>query len=62
MAKETMSATRGAQVHIGKALIGNKTAPQALAVKSKGPTPADCAKMSLSCACYNLRRASRAVT
>jgi DNA-binding MarR family transcriptional regulator len=26
------------------------------------PTPSDCAKMSLSCACYNLRRASRAVT
>ena len=27
-----------------------------------GPSPSDCAKMSLSCACYNLRRASRAVT
>lgn len=27
-----------------------------------GPTASDCAKMSLSCACYNLRRASRAVT
>jgi DNA-binding MarR family transcriptional regulator len=26
------------------------------------PTVSDCAKMSLSCACYNLRRASRAVT
>ena len=60
MAKETMSATRGAQVLMGSQV--NKTAPQAPVGKSKGPTPADCAKMSLSCACYNLRRASRAVT
>lgn len=27
-----------------------------------GPTPKECAKMSLSCACHNLRRASRVVT
>ncbi|MBX3202868.1 MAG: winged helix-turn-helix transcriptional regulator [Labilithrix sp.] len=27
-----------------------------------GPSPSDCAKMSLSCACLNLRRASRVVT
>src|SRR5262249_16560166 len=30
--------------------------------KETAPTASDCAKMSLSCACYNLRRASRAVT
>src|SRR4051794_19641458 len=27
-----------------------------------GPTPRECAQMSLSCACHNLRRASRVVT
>jgi DNA-binding MarR family transcriptional regulator len=29
---------------------------------ARGPSVNDCAKMSQSCACYNLRRASRAVT
>lgn len=33
-----------------------------MAAVRSGPSPSDCAKMSLSCACYNLRRASRAVT
>ena len=32
------------------------------AVSVRPPTPKECAKMSLSCACYNLRRASRVVT
>jgi DNA-binding MarR family transcriptional regulator len=32
------------------------------AASRSGPTAADCAKMSQTCACYNLRRASRAVT
>jgi DNA-binding MarR family transcriptional regulator len=34
----------------------------AAATEANLPTASDCAKMSLSCACYNLRRASRAVT
>jgi DNA-binding MarR family transcriptional regulator len=37
-------------------------AKDSIAAARTGPTASDCAKMSLSCACTNLRRASRAVT
>src|SRR5690349_15128989 len=37
-------------------------AKDSIAAARPGPTANDCAKMSLSCACTNLRRASPAVT
>lgn len=46
------------------ARVKDQSTAAAAADKDNGvlPTVSECAKMSLSCACYNLRRASRAVT
>jgi len=46
----------------GRAIMLEKMAKEPAAASRSGPTAADCAKMSQTCACYNLRRASRAVT
>lgn len=43
-------------------MMAAKETPANGGVAKSGPTQSDCAKMSVSCACYNLRRASRAVT
>jgi DNA-binding MarR family transcriptional regulator len=60
----TGKTSRNMAVTMAKESLESTSSSTALRVSGgrSVPTASDCAKMSLSCACYNLRRASRAVT